>query len=219
MIADKIWFAVLIVVSYLIGSGNASIVISKIMGEDIRKHGSGNAGATNMLRTYGKKMGVLALLFDAAKGVLAVGIGMIVEYALKCNGVESNLTVASKYITALFVVIGHNYPVFFGFKGGKGIATSGAVMFMMDWRVGLVVAIFALSVMAISRIVSLGSVLAAVVYVIAPIFFTYVVDKTENWWFIGVSIVLAVLAIYRHRANIVRIIKGTESKLGQKAEK
>lgn len=213
---EKICFAVLVVISYLIGSVNASIVISKFRGEDIRNHGSGNAGATNMLRTYGKKMAVMALVLDAIKGIIAVLIGMIVELALNNLGINNTLTQSFKYICAFFVVVGHNYPVFFGFKGGKGIATSGAVMFMMDWRAGIVVAVIALLVMAISKIVSLGSLAGALTYIIAPIFFTYVVDKTTNWWFIIVSILLAILATYRHRSNIVRIIKGTESKLGQK---
>lgn len=215
---EKICFALLIVVSYLIGSINASIVMSKIRGEDIRNYGSGNAGATNMLRTYGKKMAVMALVLDAAKGILAVGIGMIVEFVLNNMGISNTFTHASKYICALFVVVGHNYPVFFGFKGGKGIATSGAVMFMMDWRIGIIVAVVALAVMAISRIVSLGSLVGALTYVVGPVVFTFFIDKTTNWWFITVSIILALLATYRHRSNIVRIINGTESKLGQKSK-
>lgn len=213
---EKICFALLVIVSYLIGSVNASIVISKLRGEDIRQHGSGNAGATNMLRTYGKKMAVFALVLDAAKGILAVGIGMFAEYVLNSMGISNAVTHGYKYISALLVVIGHNYPVFFGFKGGKGIATSGAVMFMMDWRVGIIVAVGALLVMAITKIVSVGSLSGALWYIAGPIFFTYVVDKTTNWWFIIVSILLAILATYRHRSNIVRIINGTESKLGQK---
>ena len=215
---EKICFALLIVVAYLIGSVNASIVISKIRGEDIRKHGSGNAGATNMLRTYGKKMGVLALLLDAAKGILAVGMGMIVEAVLNKMGIDNTFTQAFKYICALFVVVGHNYPVFFGFKGGKGISTSGAVMFMMDWRAAIAVWVVALLVMAITKYVSLGSLCGAVMYIISPLFLCFIVDKEANWWFIIVCIIMAILATYRHRTNIVRLVKGTESKLGQKAK-
>lgn len=213
--ADKICFAAVILISYLLGSINASIVISKLKGTDIRKYGSGNAGATNMLRTYGKTMAVLALVFDALKGILAVGAAAAFQKVLAQNGIESSLTDGLRYMGALFVVIGHNYPVFFGFKGGKGIATSGAVMFMLDWRAGLVVLIGAIAVMVITRYVSLGSMVGAVLYVAAPLFFNIAVDKKLNYWFIIVSVILAVLAVYRHKKNIVRLIHGTESKVGK----
>ncbi len=213
--ADKICFAAVILISYLLGSINASIVISKLKGTDIRKYGSGNAGATNMLRTYGKTMAVLALVFDALKGILAVGAAAAFQKVLAQNGIESNLTDGLRYMGALFVVIGHNYPVFFGFKGGKGIATSGAVMFMLDWRAGLIVLIGAIAVMVITRYVSLGSMVGAVLYVAAPLFFNIAVDKKLNYWFIIVSVILAALAVYRHKKNIVRLIHGTESKVGK----
>ena len=213
--ADKICFAAVILISYLLGSINASIVISKLKGTDIRKYGSGNAGATNMLRTYGKTMAVLALVFDALKGILAVGAAAAFQKVLAQNGIESSLTDGLRYMGALFVVIGHNYPVFFGFKGGKGIATSGAVMFMLDWRAGLVVLIGAIAVMVITRYVSLGSMVGAVLYVAAPLFFNIAVDKKLNYWFIIVSVILAALAVYRHKKNIVRLIHGTESKVGK----
>lgn len=213
--ADKICFAAVILISYLLGSINASIVISNLKGTDIRKYGSGNAGATNMLRTYGKTMAVLALVFDALKGILAVGAAAAFQKALAQNGIESSLTDGLRYMGALFVVIGHNYPVFFGFKGGKGIATSGAVMFMLDWRAGLVVLTGAIAVMVITRYVSLGSMVGAVLYVAAPLFFNIAVDKKLNYWFIIVSVILAAMAVYRHKKNIVRLIHGTESKVGK----
>lgn len=213
--ADKICFAAVILISYLLGSINASIVISNLKGTDIRKYGSGNAGATNMLRTYGKTMAVLALVFDALKGILAVGAAAAFQKALAQNGIESSLTDGLRYMGALFVVIGHNYPVFFGFKGGKGIATSGAVMFMLDWRAGLVVLTGAIAVMVITRYVSLGSMAGAVLYVAAPLFFNIAVDKKLNYWFIIVSVILAAMAVYRHKKNIVRLIHGTESKVGK----
>lgn len=216
--ADKICFLIVIIVSYLIGSMNASVVISKLLGDDIRNHGSGNAGATNMLRTYGKKMAALALIIDMLKGVIAASLALLVKFLLNKNGIDTNLTDGFKYVAALCAVLGHNYPVFFSFKGGKGIATSGAVMFVLDWRAGLVVLIGALLVMAITKIVSLGSLVGAVLYVLAPLFFMYFVDKDINLWFVFVTVIMAALAIIRHRANIVRIIKGTESKIGDKAK-
>ncbi len=216
--ADKICFLVVIIVSYLIGSMNASVVISKILGDDIRNHGSGNAGATNMLRTYGKKMAVLALVIDMLKGVIAASLALLVKFILNKNGIDTYFTDGFKYVAALFAVLGHNYPVFFSFKGGKGIATSGAVMFVLDWRVGLVVLIGAVLVMALTKIVSLGSLVGAVLYVVGPLFFIYVIDKEPNFWFVIVTVIMAALAVIRHRANIVRIIKGTESKIGDKAK-
>lgn len=219
VMADKIFFVLVILISYIIGSLNASIVLSKIKGNDIRNHGSGNAGATNMLRTYGIAMAVEALVLDMLKGIFAVLLAMFGEYILKSFGIENSLTQGFKYISALFVVIGHNYPVLFGFKGGKGIATSGAIMFMLDWRAGIIVLIGALAVMALTRYVSLGSIVGAILYIITPLFFCFVIDHKVNLWFICVSILLALLAIYRHRANIVRLINGTESKLGSKSKK
>ena len=145
----------------------------------------------------------------------AVGAAAAFQKVLAQNGIESSLTDGLRYMGALFVVIGHNYPVFFGFKGGKGIATSGAVMFMLDWRAGLVVLIGAIAVMVITRYVSLGSMVGAVLYVAAPLFFNIAVDKKLNYWFIIVSVILAALAVYRHKKNIVRLIHGTESKVGK----
>lgn len=216
ILADKICFGLIILISYVIGSLNSSIVISKIKGNDIRNHGSGNAGATNMLRTYGVKWAVAALALDMLKGIFAILIAMIFESVLKSFGVENNLTYGFKYISALFVVIGHNYPVFFSFKGGKGIATSGAIMFMLDWRAAIVVLVGAILVMALTRYVSLGSMVGAVLYVIMPLILGIAVDKEMNWWLVCVSVLLAALAVYRHRANIVRLVHGTESKIGEK---
>lgn len=215
---EKLWLGFIIVFAYLIGSVNVSIIISKLIGTDIRRHGSGNAGATNMLRTYGKVAGVGVLFLDAAKGLLACGVAMFIEHTLYKMGIASEITHTYKYMAALFVVVGHNYPIFFGFKGGKGISTSGAVMFMLDWRAGLVVLVGALAVMAITRYVSLGSLVGAVLYILTPLFFTYIVDKSENTVFILVCAAMGVLAIYRHWKNIVRLCKGTESKIGSKSK-
>lgn len=210
-------FIITIVVAYLIGSLNASIIISNLKGSDIRKHGSGNAGATNMLRTYGKKLAVLALLFDALKGVVAV---LIVNAMLKYAkiGAENDVYHYLRCLAGLFVVVGHNFPVFFKFKGGKGIATSAAVIFMLDWRVGLIVLFAALGTMAISKYVSLGSIVGAFTFPTFIAVFTFLVDKDYNWIVFVTSVIMCALAVWRHRANIVRLANGTESKLGKKKE-
>lgn len=241
-----IWIFALITAlcAYLLGSISSSIIISRIIsGEDIRKSGSGNAGATNMLRTHGKKAGVLTLFCDMLKGVAAVGLAMIVSVVLK-NAVNPSDYVISaeamvaptvfgknvsdfeifylipnlKYIASLFVVVGHIFPVFFGFKGGKGIATSGAVVLMLNWKIGLILLALALIVMAVTRYVSLGSVIAAAAY---PLILTgYLLGSGENETGpavqIAFAVILAFICIYKHKANIKRLCTGEESKLGQK---
>lgn len=207
------------IAAYLVGSVNSSIIISKIIGTDIREHGSGNAGATNMLRTYGKKIGILTLVLDALKGVAGVGIALIVNAVLAVylpEAVASDAAEYMRYMCGAAVVIGHNYPIFFQFKGGKGISTSAAVIFMLDWRIGFVVLIGALAVMAITRYVSLGSIVGALLFPIGSCVFTFFVDKSYNYALVVTSVFMGALAIYRHKANLVRLVNGTESKLGQK---
>lgn len=218
MISWIISIAVTILV-YLIGSVNSSIIISKFIGTDIREHGSGNAGATNMLRTYGKRIGVLTLVIDALKGVAGVGIGMIAEAVIRASFADLAQSEAigyMRYMCGAAVVVGHNYPVFFQFKGGKGIATSAAVIFMLDWRVGFIVLIGALLVMVLTRYVSLGSIVGAILFPAGSILYTLFIDKDYNYPLLITSLFMGALAIYRHKANIVRLVKGTESKLGQK---
>ena len=203
------------IAGYLLGSLNASIIISNLKGSDIRKHGSGNAGATNMLRTYGKKLAVLALLFDALKGVLAV---LVANWILASGaiGPENSLYHYMRCVAGLFVVIGHNFPVFFKFKGGKGIATSAAVIFMLDWRVGLIVFVSAIATMVITRYVSLGSCVGAVAFPTGVALFTFLIEKDYNWILFVTSLIMCFLAIGRHHTNIKRLLNGTESKLGSK---
>lgn len=234
MLTFVIW-AVLVVVGvlgYLIGSVNPSIIISKCMGTDIREHGSGNAGTTNMLRTYGKRMAIVALLCDVLKGVIAVGLGMFAEHLLLAKigalhmagesvsiGASGYFALAFlKYLSGIAVVFGHNYPVFFSFRGGKGIATSAAVILMLDWRTGLVTVIIALLVMTVTRYVSLGSIIAGIVYPTTVTIFVFGIDKNNNLAAVVTSLILGIAAIYRHKANLKRLFSGTESKLGQKTK-
>ncbi len=193
------------VIAYLLGSINTAIIISALSGKDIRKEGSGNAGATNTLRVMGKKAAALVALFDALKGVFAVIIARVVS---SIAGIDANIPVC---ISALLVVLGHIYPVYFGFKGGKGIMTSIAVVFMLDWRMGLILFVICIAIMLITKYVSLGSCIGAVMFpVLAAIF------HTENTVLIIVSVIIALLAVVKHRTNIARLIKGTESKLNFK---
>lgn len=196
---------IMAVVAYLIGSVNSSILISRIVsGKDIRKSGSGNAGATNMLRTMGKKYAVITLIFDILKGVIVVLIAKLWASAFIPQ---------MPYIAGVCVVLGHNFPIFFGFKGGKGVATSLGVLLMLNWKIGLIVLIFALAVMAVTRYVSLGSILAAVLFAIIEIVVMAIYNEFDIIKTVCV-IILAGLLVARHHANIGRLFSGTENKLG-----
>lgn len=219
--------AVVAVASYLIGSINFSIILSKIIsGRDIRESGSGNAGATNMLRTHGKKMGVVTLLLDVAKGVIAILVALYIkqiiyngdilyEQRAVYNYQFENILSLLQYIAGVFVILGHNFPLYFGFKGGKGVATSLGVVLMLDWEIGLIVMVIALAVMAVTRYVSLGSIIGGAAYIIIEIVKAIVTGEYEIIQIICV-IIIGGLLIVRHHANIKRLLNGTENKLNLK---
>lgn len=202
-----------LVVGYLLGSINTSIIVGKCYGIDIRQHGSGNAGMTNTLRTLGKVAAVLVILGDILKGVLSYLIGNIILDSTTVDAVLGNelLTVGiGGMIGGIAAIVGHNWPIYFGFKGGKGILTSFSVVMMMDWKLGLLLLGIFLVVVLITRYVSLSSITACVVFPIAA----YI--KGNGIVFTVFSAMLAILAICRHSANIKRLINGTESKIGSK---
>lgn len=207
-------------VSYLIGSISGSIIISKATGKgDIRESGSKNAGTTNMLRVHGKKLAIFTLLIDVIKGVLAVLLGVFVDYIItKQYGMLSVvrpddwLMGSMKYIAAIFVVLGHDYPIYFGFRGGKGVATSIGVALMLDWKIGLVILIASLIIMLTTRYVSLGSVIGAIVY--PCIVAAFMLGKGNfDLVYLVCALVLALLIIAKHKQNIIRLKNGTENKL------
>lgn len=190
-----------VVVSYLIGSLSFSILVAKwVKGIDIRQHGSGNAGATNTLRVLGKGPGILVFLLDIGKGVLAVWIGRWLA-----DGYEW-----VPALCGLASIVGHNWPVWFRFKGGKGIATTVGVMASLSFLPALVAGVIAIAVIALTRYVSLGSLLFAALTPIAIGIIHY--ESPE----LAVSLVLCVFAFVRHRSNIVKLAQGTENKLGAK---
>ena len=197
-------------IAYLLGSLNTSILVSKILGKDVRSEGSGNAGATNTLRVFGKGAAIIVVFGDALKGVLAVLFARVLTGIFTAAG--EIMTPA--YAAGLCVVLGHNFPLYFGFKGGKGIMTSAAVIFMLDWQIGVIVLICALVIMAASRYVSLGSCVACLVFPAAVIMF-----HSDDAYFVALSVVMGVLALFMHRTNIVRLARGTESKLSFKKQK
>ena len=201
------------IIAYLIGSVNFSVIISKKMaGFDVREKGSGNAGSTNVLRTVGKKAAVLTLICDILKGVISILIAIFIGSIVK--DVNKELLVQ---IAGIAVVLGHTFPIFFGFKGGKGVATSLGVILMSNWQIGLICLVFALVLMALTRMVSLGSCGAAVLFPVLTLFmnenYTVLTDGKSGKTYFIYSIILAIIVLYNHRSNIKRILNGTENKL------
>lgn len=208
-----------VIFSYLIGSISSAVIISKLIsGKDIREEGSGNAGATNMLRVHGKAAGAATLIIDVLKGVIAILVAWTLNVWLKNAAPESIFIDNLHYIAGFFAVVGHDFPVFFKFKGGKGVATSLGVTLMFNWQIGLIVLVAALLVMAISRYVSLGSISAAVIYPVLVLGFM-LGEKNFNVIFLVSALLMSVLLVVKHHANISRLRKGTESKLFSKKDK
>ncbi len=205
-------YIIIAIVAYLIGSINFSVILSKKMaGFDVREKGSGNAGTTNMLRSVGKKAAVITLLCDILKGVVSIGIAIIVGNIIK--DLDKALLVQ---IAGILVVVGHTFPIFFGFKGGKGVATSLGVILMTNWKIGLICLIFALVLMALTKMVSVGSIAAAILFPVLTIFLTDTFIVTEGSNYFIYSILLAILVAFNHRENIKRILNGTENKISFK---
>jgi len=161
-------YIVVAICAYLIGSISFSVIFTKkFAGFDVREKGSGNAGTTNVLRTAGKTPAILTLVCDILKGVFAILLALLVGEMVKGDSVTRAILVE---IAGIFVIIGHTFPIFFKFKGGKGVATALGVIIMINWRIGLICLIFALIFMAISRMVSLGSIAAGVLFPVLCIF-------------------------------------------------
>lgn len=207
------------IIAYLIGSISSAVIISKnISGKDIRKEGSGNAGATNMLRVHGKLAGLFTLLADVLKGAVAVLAAGLLDMWLKKAVPQSIFVDNLKYVAGLFAVIGHDFPVFFGFRGGKGVATSLGVILTFNWQIGLIVLIIALLIMLITRYVSLGSISAAVIYFVLVIVYM-ISEKSYNSIYLICVLFMALLLIGKHHTNIARLCRGTENRLFSKKDK
>lgn len=186
-----------IIISYLIGSISFGYIVGKnFKNIDIRQHGSGNSGATNGIRILGKKLGILIFLLDFLKAIVSIKLGV---YLLGHEGF---------LLSSIFVVVGHNYPVFYKFKGGKGIATSLGVIFMMDFRVFILLLLVGLLIVKLTRYVSLASVSLSV---LAPLAL-YGFGTRDKWELVTITI-LALMSIYQHRGNINRLINGEENKI------
>lgn len=196
-----------LIIGYLCGCLSTAYFIGKANHIDIRKYGSGNAGTTNAMRLLGVKAGLLTFLGDALKAFIPI---LLITYVFFKQ--DPNVNLLALY-TGLGVVVGHNFPFWLRFKGGKGIAATGGVILAFDWRIGLAAFIvFVLSV-AITRYVSVGSLLISLLFPIGVL-----IIYPGDIHMLLVSVIFTVLAFIRHRTNIKRLMNGTENKLGQKVK-
>ncbi len=206
-------YAVLsVILAYLLGSISFAVILSKLfLKKDVREMGSGNAGTTNVMRTGGFKLGALTFLGDVLKGFIACIVGKLVFKAVFENG--DKWAVYGAFLCGVACMIGHVFPIFFQFKGGKGIATSVGIFAVCCWPAILIgLAVFALGVL-ITRIVSASSIAAAVTVVGCTMIFSYINEFALFWPQAVLSIAMGVLVISKHSANIKRLLNGTEKKL------
>ena len=196
------WFSVFIgmLASYLLGNLNGAVCMSALMHDDVRSHGSGNAGLTNFVRNYGAGQATYVILIDAGKAAVAC---LLTGMLLAPYGYYQ----AGAALGGLAVMLGHNFPALLGFKGGKGILSGLFIALVVDWRIALIIlAVFAVAYL-LTKYVSLGSVLAAAAFSIS-----FAVLHFGDWVVMLSGIVMGALAVFMHRGNIVRLIKGEEQK-------
>ncbi len=206
--------------AYLLGSINSAIIVTRFISRtDIRDTGSGNAGATNVLRSQGKLPAILTTLGDLGKSILSVLLGRWLIAVMNSGYASNNMEfmLSGAYLAGLFCIIGHLYPVFFGFRGGKGVLASLGMMLILDWRIALICLAIFIVIVLIFKMVSLGSICAATAL---PIFtgifsaFVYKYPAANTLFSTVMTAFIAVILIIKHIPNIKRIIKGTESRLG-----
>jgi glycerol-3-phosphate acyltransferase PlsY len=185
-------------VCYFLGNHNGAICVSLMLGDDVRSHGSGNAGLTNFIRNFGANRALLVIAIDVFKAVLACLLGglMFPEYAI-----------AGRTLGGVAVMLGHDFPALQGFRGGKGILSGWFIAFMIDWRIGLLIGIVFFTTYLLTQYVSLGSVLAAVTFALG-----FIIFRRHDFLVMVGGVFMGLLTVYMHRANIKRLLKGEESK-------
>jgi glycerol-3-phosphate acyltransferase PlsY len=203
---DLVKLLVAFAVGYFLGSLNTGVIVGKIYGKDIRNHGSKSAGLTNTLRVLGKSAAVWVLAGDILKGIVACGIGLFLGvYGYSREAYDC----VSLLVAGAGAVIGHNWPIYFGFKGGKGILTAVSVLFMVDWVMALICFGFFAIIVAFTRYVSLGNIWATMLFL--TLSFLPVFGHTV--YFSLFACLIACMVIFRHRKNIQRLLSGTENPL------
>jgi len=208
------------VLSYLLGSLNFGVILSnKLKKDDIRNYGSGNAGTTNMLRKYGKGYAFLTIVGDMLKVVAAAFIALkIMEYTpqtLNEVGIDMSIerNIFIKSFAGFFCVVGHIFPCFFKFKGGKGVATAGGMVFVVDWRIALILLAVFIIVVAFTKYVSLGSIIMALLYPVLMFAFHRSIALTV------IAAVFTLIVVIAHRGNIKKLLNHTENKITDKKNK
>lgn len=208
------------ILSYLLGSLNFGVILSnKLKKDDIRNYGSGNAGTTNMLRKYGKGYAFLTIVGDMLKVVAAAFIALkIMEYTpqtLNEVGIDVSIdrNIFIKSFAGFFCVVGHIFPCFFKFKGGKGVATAGGMVFVVDWRIALILLAVFIIVVAFTKYVSLGSIIMALLYPVLMFAFHRSIALTV------IAAVFTLIVVIAHRGNNKKLLNHTENKITDKKNK
>lgn len=188
------------IVCYLLGNHNGAICVSAILGDDVRKHGSGNAGLTNFIRNYGTRSALLVIVIDAGKAVLACVLGglLLQPYGLGLEG---------RVLGGVCVMLGHDFPALQGFRGGKGILSGLFVALSVDWRIGMLILAVFFTFYLLTQYVSLGSIFAAITFGIG-----FVVFHHDNLPVMLGGIFMGALTVFMHRGNLSRLLKGEERK-------
>jgi glycerol-3-phosphate acyltransferase PlsY len=204
--------------AYLIGSISFSIIFTRLfLKTDVREHGSGNAGTTNVLRTAGKLPALLTLLFDFLKAVAAVTIARLLLGIFQVNiGGNLQLTVTVSFVAGIFCILGHIYPVYFSFRGGKGALTAVALVALIHPGIFIIEILIFTIVVLITKYVSAGTVIAAIFYPITTLLLLSFFGDRYAFLDALFALIISAIVIYKHKANIKRLLSGTESKLGQK---
>ncbi len=208
LLLERAAWVIAAVIAYLLGCLNGAVIVSKyILHNDIRTHGSGNAGLTNFHRTFGGKLTAVVLLLDVVKMVVAVWVGVLLAGWWYGGYWEAEVAIYAKYGAGLWCLLGHMFPITFGFKGGKGVLSGVTLMFCLDWRMGLIALAIFLAVVVLTRYISLGSCLAALSFPVGTWLFV-----SREPVILAMSVGLTALVIWMHRGNIKRLLKGEESK-------
>ena len=218
-------------IAYLIGSINPAILITRITtGKDIRTMGSGNAGFTNVLRSVGKGPAIATIACDYLKGIVAVLIGWWIFSGLTVTNdvAPAEYVKYGRYLAGVFVIIGHSFPAYFGFKGGKGVVTANALMLVVDWRVFLMVLATFLVIFFITKIISLGSIACAALYPVYTLLSTYFLDYLRflgtpdelRFRYVlistGCALIVGLMVIIMHKENLKRLFRGEEKRIKAK---
>ena len=229
-LAENWWrFLLTAIAAYLLGSINTAVIGTKIVTkgkQDIRQMGSGNAGFTNVLRSVGKVPAIFTIVCDALKCVIAVIIGWFIFSFVSADSVavSSDLSYIGKYVAGIFCIFGHSYPVYFNFKGGKGVVTAAGLMLSEDWRVFLLILTTFLLVFIFTKIISISSITCAVLYAVYTFIITFFVDYRGGAGYslsyviisTAAALIIGVFVIVKHKENIGRLLRGEEKKITAK---